>query len=199
MKVAIVQDEMNHVSLQEQIAKLKAIVLREMKQNDVIVLGANCFTGYNLQFVQNQNHLQTLKIMNDWLVEHSSSCAIIWGNISQQSDGLRQTCFVAQDGKLVYQGFKQVIDLRQFHHFAHCFVYSNQPDLATFMLFGKTCACVMGNEITQHQFNDVDIIFHLDNEYFIANQPKSIHYREGKVVININLVSIENDVNTLSN
>lgn len=193
MKVAIVQDEMNHVSLLEQIEKIKTIVHQEMKYHDVIVLGANCFTGYNLQLVQNQNHIQTLKRINDWLIKQSSGCAIIWGNISQEADGLKQACYVAQAGQLVYKGFKQVIDSRQFHQFAQCFTYSNQSALSTFKLCDKTCACVMGNEIGQYPFDEVEIIFHLENEYFIANQQRSIHHQAGKVIVSVNPISVENN------
>ncbi len=197
MKIKIVQMKSINGKFKQNVQFMLEEIKSAIGFADVIVFPELCVSGsLIMDYFKRTAVINELLDYNLELIDSSHDIMVIWGNVDLQSGQLFDTAFVAYQGELVFKSHKKFNSTSNLRFKKQYFVHPHHDEVKTFEAFGHRCAIAINNDIMVHDFDEAEIIFHLNSHYYRKqdNLDFKIQFISelNKTVVSVNAVGIVN-------
>ncbi len=197
MKIKIVQMNSINGKFNQNVQFMLDEIKSAVGLADVIVFPELCVSGSLLMdYFKRTAVINELLEYNIELIDASHDIMVIWGNVDLYKGQLLDSAYVAYQGELVFKTHKKFNSTSNLRFKKQYFVHPHQDDVKTFEAFGHQCAIAINNDIMVHDFDEAEIIFHLNSHYFRKqdNLDFKIQFISelNKTVVSVNAVGIVN-------
>lgn len=170
MKIKLVQ--MNSVN--GQFKQNLDFMLQEIESakglTDVVVFPELCVSGsLIMDYFKRSDIIDELIAYNQQIIDASKDIVVIWGNVSRDLDEIYDCGYVAKNQELIFKNSKKFNSTSNLEVKKQYFTHKHKNKLKTFTLGNKTCGLVVNNDIMLHEFEGIDLLFHLNSHYFRQN------------------------------
>ena len=197
MKIKIVQMKSINGKFKQNVQFMLEEIKSAIGFADVIVFPELCVSGsLIMDYFKRTAVINELLDYNLELIDSSHDIMVIWGNVDLQRGQLFDTAFVAYQGELVFKSHKKFNSTSNLRFKKQYFVHPHHDEVKTFEAFGHRCAIAINNDIMVHDFDEAEIIFHLNSHYYRKqdNLDFKIQFISelNKTVVSVNAVGIVN-------
>lgn len=197
MKIKIVQMKSINGKFKQNVQFMLEEIKSAIGFADVIVFPELCVSGsLIMDYFKRTAVINELLDYNLELIDSSHDIMVIWGNVDLQRGQLFDTAFVAYQGELVFKSHKKFNSTSNLRFKKQYFVHPHHDEVKTFEAFGHRCAIAINNDIMVHDFDEAEIIFHLNSHYY--RKQDNLDYKIqfiselNKTVVSVNAVGIVN-------
>lgn len=137
---------------------------------DVVVFPELCVSGsLIMDYFKRSDIIDELIAYNQQIIDASKDIVVIWGNVSRDLDEIYDCGYVAKNQELIFKNSKKFNSTSNLEVKKQYFTHKHKNKLKTFTLGNKTCGLVVNNDIMLHEFEGIDLLFHLNSHYFRQN------------------------------